>query len=68
MNGIAGKNAPITSANSRIGHAVAVRFGRGAAAAAFLGSDEAAYVTGQTLCVDGGLTLSSDFRTPGSSE
>lgn len=39
-----------------------------AAAVAFLCSDEAAYVTGQTLYVDGGLTLYPDFRTPWSSE
>lgn len=39
-----------------------------AAIVAFLSSDEAAYITGQTLFVDGGLTLYPDFRTAWSSE
>jgi glucose 1-dehydrogenase len=38
--------------------------GEMAAAVAFLASDEAAYITGQTLYVDGGLTLYADFREP----
>jgi len=39
-----------------------------AAATAFLASVEAAYITSQTLFVDGGLTLYPDFRTAWSSE
>lgn len=39
-----------------------------AAVTVFMCSDEAAYITGQTLFVDGGLTLYPDFRTSWSSE
>jgi glucose 1-dehydrogenase len=39
-----------------------------AAITAFLLSDEAAYITGQTIFVDGGLTLFADFRGTWSSE
>ena len=52
------------------GHIPIGRAGRAeeiAAVFAFLASDDAAYITGQTIYVDGGLTLCSDFRTPWSS-
>jgi len=39
-----------------------------AATTAFLLSDEAAYITGQTIFVDGGLTLFPSFETTWSSE
>jgi glucose 1-dehydrogenase len=39
-----------------------------AGVACFLASDDAAYITGQTIFVDGGLTLFPSFGTPWSSE
>ena len=42
--------------------------GEMAAAVAFLCSEEAAYITGQTLFIDGGLTLYPSFETTWSSE
>jgi glucose 1-dehydrogenase len=39
-----------------------------AGVACFLASDDAAYITGQTIFVDGGLTLFPSFATPWSSE
>jgi glucose 1-dehydrogenase len=39
-----------------------------AGVACFLAADEGAYITGQTIFVDGGLTLYPSFATPWSSE
>jgi glucose 1-dehydrogenase len=39
-----------------------------AGVACFLASDDAGYITGQTIFADGGLTLFADFREPWSSE
>lgn len=58
MKGLQGKNVLVTGGSSGIGQAIA----------AFLCADEAAYITGQTVFVDGGLTLYPDFRTSWSSE
>jgi glucose 1-dehydrogenase len=53
------------------GHIPMRRAGRAeeiAAVFAFLASDEASYITGQTIYVCGGLTLYADFRTNWASE
>lgn len=63
MKGLEGKTVEGHVPMGRAGEASEM-----AAAAAFLCSEEAAYVTGQTLFVDGGLTLYPDFRTAWSSE
>ena len=47
MRGIQGKTAIVTGAGSGIGQAIALR----------LASDDAAFITGQTISVSGGLTM-----------
>jgi len=48
----------VTGGNSRIGRGIALRAAaEGARVVVFLASTDASYVTGQTLIVDGGLTI-----------
>ena len=72
-----GRPEDATTARDAIEHGVEMRLKQVAeaggaeemaAAAAFLCSDEAAYITGQTLFIDGGLTLYPSFETTWSSE
>jgi len=71
MSRLKGKNVVITGASSGIGQAIAVRFAREganiASVFAFLASDDASYITGQTLFACGGLTLYPEFRIAWSS-
>ena len=50
-------NAANTSANTRHASGRRARAGDIARAVAFLASDSGAYITGQTLVVDGGMTM-----------
>jgi len=66
-------NAWINDPKARVGVESHIPMGRAgtseemAAVFAFLASDEASYVTGQTLFACGGLTLFPEFRTDWSS-
>jgi len=64
MKNLKGKNALVTGANSGIGQAIAIRLAQEGCNIAinYRRTDEAAYITGQTLFIDGGLTLYADFR------
>lgn len=66
MSRFADRAVLVTGAVQGIGHAVAQRFlGEGAQdAILFLASAEAAYITGQTLLLDGGLTLGVTVSLP----
>ncbi|MDT0266894.1 hypothetical protein RM844_11385 [Streptomyces sp. DSM 44915] len=57
MNRVDGKIALVTRGSRGIGAAVALRLAdEGAATVAHLASPEAAYLTGASICVDGGFT------------
>jgi NAD(P)-dependent dehydrogenase (short-subunit alcohol dehydrogenase family) len=64
LNGIESTNVLVTGAAQGGGLAVTKRF---AGVFAFLASEDAAYITGQTIYAVGGLTLSADYRKNGAS-
>jgi NAD(P)-dependent dehydrogenase (short-subunit alcohol dehydrogenase family) len=57
MRGLVGKTELVTGDTSGICQAIAVRF-------AGHGANVAGYITGQTIVVDGGLTLFAGLREP----
>jgi 2-hydroxycyclohexanecarboxyl-CoA dehydrogenase len=52
------KIAIVTGGGQGIGQAIARKLAAEGATVAFLASDEASFVTGQTVSVSGGLTMS----------
>jgi NAD(P)-dependent dehydrogenase (short-subunit alcohol dehydrogenase family) len=65
-SGLQGKVAVVTGAAGGLGAASALRLSReGCSVVAFLLSDDAAYMTGEVVSVDGGSSIVSTVRPSG---